>query len=74
MYASAFHPGGIPEGIPAFFLPIAVSSLWREVPPWLVSGVIKKPALDEAGHRWENGADDGIRTHDINLGKVALYP
>ena len=20
------------------------------------------------------GADDGIRTHDINLGKVALYP
>ncbi len=21
-----------------------------------------------------NGADDGIRTHDINLGKVALYP
>lgn len=22
----------------------------------------------------KNGADDGIRTHDINLGKVALYP
>lgn len=21
-----------------------------------------------------DGADDGIRTHDINLGKVALYP
>ena len=22
----------------------------------------------------ENGAGDGIRTHDFNLGKVALYP
>lgn len=22
----------------------------------------------------ENGADEGIRTLDINLGKVALYP
>lgn len=22
----------------------------------------------------KDGADDGIRTHDINLGKVALYP
>jgi hypothetical protein len=24
--------------------------------------------------RKENGAGDEIRTHDINLGKVALYP
>ena len=22
----------------------------------------------------KNGAGDGIRTHDFNLGKVALYP
>ncbi len=26
------------------------------------------------GQRHENGAGDAIRTRDINLGKVALYP
>ena len=32
-------------------------------------------ALPEAAiFRKENGAGDEIRTHDINLGKVALYP
>lgn len=24
-------------------------------------------------HQFRNGADDGIRTHDLDLGKVALY-
>ena len=26
------------------------------------------------GHPEKTGAGDGIRTHDFNLGKVALYP
>ena len=30
--------------------------------------------LADRGEEDENGAGDEIRTHDINLGKVALYP
>ena len=33
---------------------------------------IKKTMFDEHGRRGRK-ADDGTRTHDINLGKVALY-
>ena len=33
-------------------------------------GEIKKTMFDEHGR---GEADDGARTHDINLGKVALY-
>ena len=29
---------------------------------------------DELIYRKDFGAGDGIRTHDFNLGKVALYP
>lgn len=32
------------------------------------------PILSVSYQGKKNGADDGIRTHDINLGKVALYP
>ena len=37
------------------------------------SGKLIIPASNRPGFL-KNGADDGIRTHDINLGKVALYP
>ena len=30
--------------------------------------------MNEGQHSGKNGAGDEIRTHDFNLGKVALYP
>jgi hypothetical protein len=31
-------------------------------------------SFDPIRSSWKAGAGDGIRTHDFNLGKVALYP
>ena len=38
------------------------------------SPATKKNPRGGVGPFFENGAGDEIRTHDINLGKVALYP
>ena len=34
---------------------------------------IRLPLVGRSTGGWPNGAGDGIRTRDINLGKVALY-
>ncbi len=48
---------------------VYVSSLTRTL--FITSGNIK---ICVGFSKYIDGADDGIRTHDINLGKVALYP
>ncbi len=48
------------------FLPLLCESAWK-------SRLTTKKPLNPSGLNEENGAGDEIRTHDIHLGKVALY-
>ena len=39
-----------------------------------LNSVLRRPAFTEVPNLKKIGAGDEIRTHDFNLGKVALYP
>ena len=61
-------------------LPTGFSDTLAPQPPNYKTGtqdkgqeISEKPSLCRSRFK-ENGAGDEIRTHDFNLGKVALYP